>query len=320
MYRVAQFLRQQIGEVRAAHRPGQEGVAVAVNKVREITRPVRIRRHADLARVDALRLPRALIVGKEEQLVAADRPAQCPAKLVLPVRSARRRKVVPRIEIGVAQKIECAAVESVVAGFCNHADLPAAELPILGVEVARHNAKLGNRIQVGNDRRARIHILFRVAAVHAEVVCGLPLPVDGNRAGIQRARWIENRRAHILHSARPDRGRWSHARLQREKIGEAAPIQRHRRHLASADHFAQLRAHSFHVQTCCRSRSLSACRRPLRALHRASAPHRYRARCPCAGKFEIRMPALPAHNGPPAEPVRCNSPLRWSASVVKCPC
>ena len=248
LHGVAQLLRQLVRKVRPAHRPRQQRVAVAVDEVRKIAGSVCIRRHADLARIDALRLARALIVGKEEDLVVTDRPTQRSAKLVLLVRASCRRKVVARIKIGVAQKIECAAVESVVAGFCNHADLTAAKLSILGVEVARHDAKLRNRIQVGNDRRTCVHVFFRVAAIHVEVIRSLTLPVHGNRAGIERTRWIENRRAHVLDGIGPDGGRRSHTRLQREKIGVTASVQRRRHHLPSADDLAQLCAHGLDVE------------------------------------------------------------------------
>ena len=75
MHAVAQLLRKQIGEIRTAHRPGQQAVAIAVHEVGKIARSVGVRWHADFARIDTLRLARALIVRKEENLVAANRAA-----------------------------------------------------------------------------------------------------------------------------------------------------------------------------------------------------------------------------------------------------
>ena len=82
---------------------------------------------------------------------------------------------------------------------------PPLKFSILGVEVARDDAKLRDCVEIGNDGGAGIHVFFRVAAVHAEVVGGFPLPVDGDRSGIERSGGIKNRRSHVLHGAGADR-------------------------------------------------------------------------------------------------------------------
>jgi hypothetical protein len=107
------------------------------------------------------------------------------AVLVLAECAAGGGEVVARIEIGVAQKIERAAVEPVGAGLGDYADLSAGKLSVLGIEVAGDDAELGDRIEVGNDGGAGVHVLLDVAAVDAEVVGEFPLAVDGDGAGIQ---------------------------------------------------------------------------------------------------------------------------------------
>ena len=94
--------------------------------------------------------------------------------------------------------------EIVVPGFCDHIDLPRRKLSILGIEVARDNAEFRDRVKVGNNRRACIYIFFCVAPVHAEVVRRLPLSIHRNRAGVERPRWIENGRAHVLNGVGAD--------------------------------------------------------------------------------------------------------------------
>ncbi len=204
--------------------------------------------HADVAGIDALGLARALIVGEEEDLVVANRPAEGSAKLVLAEGAARGREVVAGIEIGVAQEVEGAAVKAVGAGLGDDADLAAAELAILGVEVAGDDAELGDGVEVGDDGGAGVDVFFDVAAVDAEEVGELALPVDRDGAGIESAGGIEDGGAHVLHGGGGDGGRGSNASLQREQIGVAAAVERHRGHLPAGDDLAHLRAGGFDVR------------------------------------------------------------------------
>ena len=95
-------------------------------------------------------------------------------------------------------------MQLVAAGFCYDAHLTAAELPVLGIEVAGDDAKLRNGIEVGNNCGARVYVFLRVTAIHAEVVRSFPLPVDGDVPGIERTRGIEDGRSYVLHGARAE--------------------------------------------------------------------------------------------------------------------
>src|SRR5271156_6231537 len=100
-------------------------------------------RHGNLVGVDALGGARALVIGEEENFVFADGAADGAAELVLIEGAAGGRKVVARVEIGIAQECEEIAVKGVGAGFGDDVDLAAAELAILGVEITGEDAKLG---------------------------------------------------------------------------------------------------------------------------------------------------------------------------------
>ena len=167
---IAQLLGQPAGEIRAANCAGQLVSVRPGREVQQVAGAVRAGRHADIAGVDALGLARALVIGEEEDFVAPDRPPEGASVLVLEKRTARGRKVVAGIEIGVAQKLEGAAVKRIAAGLGDHADLAAAEFPVFGVKVAGDDAELGDRVEVGHDGRARVHVFFRIGAVHAEGV------------------------------------------------------------------------------------------------------------------------------------------------------
>ena len=132
------------------------------------------RRNRDLARIDSLGQPRALVIGEEEDLVLADRAAQRSSELVLVERPARGRKVVAGVQIGIAQEFENVAVERVGAGFGHHVDLASAEFAVFRVEVARENPELGDGIQVGDDRGAHVDVFFDVASIQHESCWRIP--------------------------------------------------------------------------------------------------------------------------------------------------
>ena len=156
-------------------------------------------RHRNLARVHALGRSRPLIIAEKENLVLSDRAAERAAELVLIERAARGRKIVARIEIGVAEEFENVAVKCIGAGFRDHVDLSAAEFAVFGVEVVGENPKLGDGIEVRNNRRAHVDVLFHVASIHDETVGEFPLAVDRDRAGIQISGGRQHARAHVLH-------------------------------------------------------------------------------------------------------------------------
>ena len=104
--------------------------------------------------IDSLRLPGPLIVREEENPIAAHGAADGPAKLVLAEGSAGRRKIVARVEIGIAQEVEGVAMEPIAAGLGDDIDLAAAELSILCIEVAGNDAKLIDAIEVRDNSGA----------------------------------------------------------------------------------------------------------------------------------------------------------------------
>src|ERR1700722_16398245 len=93
----------------------------------------------------------------------------------------------------------------------HHINLPAAEFSILGVKVRSQDAKLRNRIKVGNDGRSVVYVLFRIAAVHDEAVREFALPVDSDRSGIQVPGGRKRCSAYILNRQRCNRGDGSNA-------------------------------------------------------------------------------------------------------------
>ena len=198
--------------------------------------------------INALRLPGSLVVGEEENPVVANRSADGASELVLPEDAPRWRKVVARVEIRIAQKIECVAVECIAARFGDDVDLPAAEFSVLSIEVAGNNAEFVNRIQVRYDRRSGIHVLFDIGAIHAEKIGKLPLSIHRDCARIKRSRRVQDRGAHILHGGGSDRCLRGHSWLQRKKVCITAPIERHSGYLSSGDHLAKLGARGLHPQ------------------------------------------------------------------------
>ena len=245
---IAELLGQSVGEIRAAHEAAQLIPGRSCRQIGEITGAIGIGRHSDDAGVDTLRLPGSLVIEEEEELVAANRAAEGAAELVLPEGAARRREIIARIEIGIAQELEGVAVKFIGSGFGDNADLAAAVLAILRVEVAGDDAELRDRVEIGNHGCAGVDVLFDVAAVHAEVVGRLALPVDGLVAGVERAGRIENRGAHVLHRRIGDRRLGSDAGLQRKKIRIAASVERNRGHLPAGDDLPELRAGGFNMQ------------------------------------------------------------------------
>src|SRR5208283_2994876 len=159
-----------------------------------------------LAGVHSLGRSSPLIVSEEENRVLTNWPAERAAELVSIERSACWRKIISRVEVPVADKIENVAVKCVGAGFRDNVNLPPAEFAVLGIEIVGENPELGDGIEVGNDRRAHVYILFDVASVHDETVGKFPLPVDGDGARIQISRGGQHARTHILHNIGRDGG------------------------------------------------------------------------------------------------------------------
>ena len=183
-------------------------------QIGQIAGAVLERGNGNLAGIDSLRRSGSLIIGEEENLVLSNRAAERSAELVLIECAARGRKVVARVEIGVAQEFESIAVKCVGAGFRDDVDLAAAELAIFRVEVVGENPELGDGIEVGNDRRAHVDVFFDVASIHHEAIGEFPLAVDRDGAGIQIAGGRKRAGAHVLHRVGGDGSDGSDARVE----------------------------------------------------------------------------------------------------------
>ena len=76
-------------------------------------------------------------------------------------------------------------MELIGPGFGHDIDDPAAVVAVFGVEVVGQDPELGDRIEIGHDRRAAVHQLLHVAAVDHESVGVFALAADGLVAGVQ---------------------------------------------------------------------------------------------------------------------------------------
>ena len=190
-------------------------------------------------------------------MLLPDRSADRAAELVLPVEAALRRKEIARVESGVTQKLEAAAMQLVGAGLGDHIDDAAAVVAVLGVEVVGQDAELGDRIEIGHDGSAAVHQLLHVAAVDHEAVGVFALAADRLVAGVQTAGG-SNRHRSAGHDDRVGllRGHRHDARLKRQKIGEAAAVERDRGHDLAANDFAHLGALDIDVHRGIQNRDL----------------------------------------------------------------
>ncbi len=204
--------------------------------------------NADVAGVDALGLAGALIVDEVEDFIAMDGAAEGAAELVLAEGSAGGREVVAGVEIGVAEEVEGAAVEAVAAGFGDDADLAAAELTDLGVEVAGDDAELGDGVEIGNDGGSGVYVFFGIAAVDGEVVGKFALAVDGDGAGVEGSGGIEDGGSDVLNGGVGDGCAGGDACLQGQEIGEAASVEGNGGHLAAGDDLAELGTRGLDVE------------------------------------------------------------------------
>jgi hypothetical protein len=107
---VTQLLGKQGGQIRTAYCSYQQGLIFTINEIRKVAGAISIRGHTDFSRIDALRLAHPLVVRENEKLVAAQRTTEGSPILVLAEGTARRRKIIARIQICVAQEVECAAM------------------------------------------------------------------------------------------------------------------------------------------------------------------------------------------------------------------
>ncbi len=139
-------------------------------------------------------------------------------------------------------------METVAAALGDDVDLAATELAVFCVEVTGQNPKLSDRIEIRNNRRSHVDVLFTVTSIDTEEVCKFALTIDRDGPRIQGAGGVQNGCADILHCFRGDGCLGRHARLQRKQVRITSPIQGDRAHLPPGDHLAKLRALGLDVQ------------------------------------------------------------------------
>jgi hypothetical protein len=146
-------------------------------------------------------------------------------------------KVVSRVKVGIAQKLEDVAMELVRAALGDHIDLAAGKVAILGVEVAGQDTKLRERVEVGNDCCSAEAVLFDRKAVEQKAIGRFAHAVDGLVAWIlfsgdgrdAEAGALEVERGRRV--ANHDGCSAGHAGLQIEEVSITAAVERHSDHL-----------------------------------------------------------------------------------------
>ena len=189
-----------------------------------------------------------MIIAEEEELIAQHGPTDRAAILVLLIDPAFPGNEAIRVQQGIAQELKSRAVESVAAGFCDNADAATAVIPIFCVKVTGEYAKFRNRIEVRNDSRAHSEPLHGIGIVHFEPVGVLALSINGEGPWTQVSGRIQQTCSGSVDGVRCDGCGRRHAGLEREQIGEASAIQRHRGHFLVADHFSCLRIGNINVR------------------------------------------------------------------------
>ena len=168
-------------------------------------------------------------------MVPLNRPAQRPSGLIAIVFPSRNMIEVIEVVVGVqfliAEELERGPVELVGAGFGDDIHQASAVMPVFSVEDVRQQPKLGNRVEVGNHRRAVVDLLLHQTAVHHEPVRVLALAPDGEVPA-----WQVAGDPAALASARRNAG------LKPEQIDVTASVERLGGHRVGVDHIAHLRA------------------------------------------------------------------------------
>ena len=245
----AKALSQRLGEIGSIHDSRERGGRA------EVTGTVRHRRHRDKACLDTLDVALPLVVGEEEDLVLAEWTAKGPAILILMKGRALRGEVIPCIEIGIAEELEDVAMKGVCPGLCNDIDDATGKAAILGVHVARENAKFSDGIEVGNDARLLADRLLHAGAVQVVGIIGFALAMDGELTGVGLARRGHGAeataRAAIAGAARRD---WGDACLHGKKVCIAATVERDVDDLLALDGLAKLRVGSVNLRAAFRHR------------------------------------------------------------------
>ena len=190
----------------------------------------------------------SLVIREEEKLFLPDGATDGAPILILVKDGAFRREVVSRIETGVAEELEDIAVKAVGTGLGHDVDDAAGETAILGIDVARQDAELGNGVEVGNDAGLLTDRLLHAYAVQIEGIVRFALSVDGKLTGIGLTRCGNGAEAAsgagIGCTARRDR---DDTRLYRQQIGVAAAVQRNVYNLLALDRLTDLSVGKMHL-------------------------------------------------------------------------
>ena len=172
-HRVPKPLRQQVRPVPTVHRPCQRA-----RNIGEVPGALCAGWNRNESGLNPLRGPSRFVIGKEEHLLPLERSPNSPARLILIECGSLRRKVVPRVERGVAKELEHVAVQHIAARLGDDVDDAAIVVTVLGIEVVRQDAELIDRVEVRHDRCAAVHVLLDVATIHEKAVRGFALATD----------------------------------------------------------------------------------------------------------------------------------------------
>ena len=179
-----------------------------------------------------------LIVIEKEEPVLPNWTANHATELMpLQLRLCSPAEPAVRIHSLVAIELEYVPMDPVRPGLCDAVHDGAGELAVLRTEAVGQQAKLGDRIGVGNQPRPHVLGLIHLGAVDQEGVGIFRLTIGRN---VARRRVEAGSRAAIVEAAvRIDRGDTS---LQGEKINVGTTVEGHGQNLIRFDCGAQLRA------------------------------------------------------------------------------
>jgi hypothetical protein len=144
--------------------------------------------------------------------------------------------------MGVAEELEEIAMEVVGPGLGDDVDDAACEAAVLGIYIARQDAKLCDGVEVRDDPGLLADSLLHACSVEIIGVVGLALSVNGELPGVRLACGGYRAKAAtgtgVASTAGSDRG---DTRLDREQVCIASTIERNIDHLLIFDGLSDLR-------------------------------------------------------------------------------
>ena len=152
------------------------------------------------------------------------------------------------VKRGVSQEFKSAAMQSICARLGHDIHDAAAVISVFRIEIVGQHTKLGDRIQIGDDRSAAVHQFLDIPAIHDESVGVFTLAADRLVAGVQPSRGRNgNGGARHDNRIRLLRRHGHDSRLKSQKIGETSSVQGDCRDLRTCDNFTHLRTLCFHM-------------------------------------------------------------------------